>query len=271
LAQELVLGCRHPVHNEEAHPSAVESRVRLFLIPAPRGEIGASIMPALPVLRQHPRTLLLTATAVPLALAALADNVRVRRQLEAARKDQLTGLPGRDALTAHGTRQLTARRGADDLVVLVLDGNGFKAINDSFGHAAGDKVVITLAQRLRQWSTAREGLAARLGGDEFAAVVPVPREHFTQELAGLRVHMDRPVPYEGLLLPFTVSIGAAYAADLPGRPFGDVLRAADVAMYKLKTGQADFPYLGTVADADTPEVNGRRPGRPGTALLERAA
>lgn len=228
-------------------------------------------MPALTVLRQHPRTLLLTAAAVPLALAAVVDDVRVRRQLEAARKDQLTGLPCRDGLTAHGTKQLTARRHAGDLLVLVLDGNGFKAINDDYGHAAGDKVVITLAHRLRQWSTARQGLAARLGGDEFGAAVRLPRENFVQELAGLRAHMDRPVPYEGLLLPFTVSIGAAYAADLTGRPFGGVLRAADVAMYKVKTGKADFPYLGTAADADTPEVNGRRPGRPGTALLERAA
>lgn len=174
-------------------------------------------MPALTVLRQHPRTLLLTAAAVPLALAAVVDDVRVRRQLEAARRDQLTGLPCRDSLTAHGTKQLTARRRVDDLLVLVLDGNGFKAINDDYGHAAGDKVVITLAQQLRQWSTARQGLAARLGGDEFGAAVRLPREHFAQELAGLRAHMDRPVPYEGLLLPFTVSIGTAYARR-PARP-----------------------------------------------------
>ncbi|MER6736521.1 GGDEF domain-containing protein [Streptomyces puniciscabiei] len=227
-------------------------------------------MPALTRLRQHPRTLLLTAAAVPLALAVV-DDVRVRRQRDAARHDQLTGLPRRDGLTAHGQRQLAARRRADDLLVLILDGNGFKAINDDYGHAAGDTVVITLAQRLRQWTAARQGLAARLGGDEFGAVVPVPRDHFAQELAGLRFHMDRPVPYQGLLLPFTVSIGAAYAADLPGRRFSDVLRAADVSMYKVKTGEASFPYLGTAADADAKAVNGRRPGRPGTALLKRAA
>ncbi|QHC23227.1 GGDEF domain-containing protein [Streptomyces sp. GS7] len=228
-------------------------------------------MPALTVLRQCPRTFLLTAAAVPLALAAVVDDVRVRRQLEAARRDQLTGLPCRDGLTAHGKRQFTARRRAGDLLVLVLDGNGFKAINDSFGHAAGDKVVVTLAQRLRQWSAARQGLAARLGGDEFGAAVCVPREHFAQELAGLRFHMDRPVPYEGLLLPFTVSIGAAHTVDLPGRPFGDVLRSADVSMYKVKAGEEPFPYLGTEADAEVKAVNGRRPGRPGTALPERAA
>lgn len=228
-------------------------------------------MPALTVLRQRPRTLLLTAAAVPLALAAVLDDVRVRRQLEVARRDQLTGLLCRNDLIAHGERQLTARRRTDDLLVLVLDANDFKTINDSFGHAAGDKVVITLAQRLRQWTAARQGLAARLGGDEFGAAVRLPREHFRQELFGLRAHMNRPVQYEGLLLPCTVAIGTTYAADLPGRPFSRVLRSADGSMYKVKTGEEEFPYLGTLADADTPSVNGRRPGRPGTHLPAAAA
>ncbi|MEV6131937.1 GGDEF domain-containing protein [Streptomyces violaceusniger] len=216
------------------------------------------------------RALLLTTAAIPLTGWAVHATA-LHRRLAAARRDPLTGLPHRDELTAHGERQITTRRRADDLLVLVLDGNNFKAINDNYGHAAGDTVVITLAQRLRQWSAARQGLAARLGGDEFGAAVRLPREHFAQELAGLRAHMDRPVPYEGLLLPFTVSIGAAYAADLPGRPFGGVLRAADVSMYKVKTGDEPFPYLGTEADADVKPVNGRRPGRPGTHLWGRAA
>lgn len=227
-------------------------------------------MPALTLLRQHPRTLL-AAAAVPLALAAVADDVRLRRQLQAARRDRLTGLPCRDGLTAHGEKQLRDRHRAHGLLVLVLDGDGFKEINDSFGHAAGDQVVVTLGQRLNQWCTARRGLAARLGGDEFGAILHLRRDDVDQELAALRDHMNRPVPYEDLLLPFAVSIGAAYAADLPGRPFSDVLRAADVSMYRVKRGEADFPYLGTPDDADTIPVNGRRPGRPGTHLPVPAA
>ncbi|MET9077903.1 GGDEF domain-containing protein [Streptomyces sp. NPDC004232] len=211
------------------------------------------------------RALLLTTAAVPLT-GWTVHAIALHRRLAASRRDQLTGLPCRDALTAYGQRQLAARRHADDLLVLVLDGNGFKAINDSFGHAAGDTVLVTLAQRLRQWTAARQGLAARLGGDEFGAAVPVPRDYFAEELAGLRFHLDRPVPYEGLLLPFTAAIGAAYATDLPGRPFSDVLRSADVSMYKVKNGKVPFPYLGTAVDADVKAVNGRRPGRPGTAL-----
>lgn len=240
-------------------------------------------MPAITRLRQHPRTLLIAA-AVPLALAAVVDGARVRRrlevadrdletvgrELEAARRDELTGLHRRRALYTHG-EQLLARGCPDDTVVLVIDGVGFKKVNDDFGHAAGDTVVIALAHRLRQWCTARDGLVARLGGDEFAAIVHLPRADAAQELAALREHMDGPVPYESLQLSLAVSIGAAYVADLPGHSWSTVLHAADVAMYRVKRGEAAFPYLATQADAATEPVNGRRPGRPGTHLAAPAA
>ncbi len=64
----------------------------------------------------------------------------------------------------------------------------------------------------------------------------------------------------------TVSLGIARAADLPGEDTGRLLRAADTAMYKVKTGDAEFPYLATLADANSDTVNGRRTGRPGTHL-----
>lgn len=223
-------------------------------------------MPALPRLRQ-PCTLLLAA-AVPLALAV--DDVRVRRQLEHARRDPLTGLPGRDGLTAYATKQLT-RRGGPGGLALIVDGNGFKQINDDHGHVAGDQVVIVLAQRLSQWCTARGGLAVRLGGDEFAAVLQLPREHVDRELAGLHDRMNRPVPYADRRLPFSVAIGAAHTRDLPDRPWADLLRAADAAMYRVKRGEAAVPHLGTTSDADAPSVRGRRPGRPGTHLPAAAA
>ncbi|WP_326580838.1 diguanylate cyclase [Actinacidiphila glaucinigra] len=58
--------------------------------------------------------------------------------------------------------------------ITVVRKNGFKAINDTYGHTAGGQVVITLAHRLRQWATDHRGVAARLGGDEFAALVHLP-------------------------------------------------------------------------------------------------
>ncbi|MFJ8746646.1 GGDEF domain-containing protein [Embleya sp. NPDC127516] len=215
--------------------------------------------------RQRSRALLLTAAALPLALA-VADDVRVRRRLEAAGRDELTGIPRRQALVDHGSRLLATGRRADDVLVLLVDCDRFKQINDHHGHDAGDRVLVTLAGRLHRWCAARRGLAARLGGDEFGAIVRVPRTDTDRELLALRARLNKPVPHADTLLEVSSSVGATHAADLPGRPWTALLRAADVAMYRVKTGETEFPYLGTQADAATATVNGRRPGRPGTHL-----
>ncbi|MET8788208.1 GGDEF domain-containing protein [Streptomyces sp. NPDC004589] len=222
-------------------------------------------MPSAALLRQPSRTLVIAAAAVPLALAVLADDVRVRRQLQAARHDPLTGLPGRDALTAHGDRLLRTSR-CDTMHVILLDGNGFKAINDTYGHAAGDAVIRTTGERLARWATAHAALAVRLGGDEFAAIAALPAATARADITALREHLQRPLNHDGVTLQMTVSIGIARAVDLPGEAFDRILRGADTAMYKVKTGQAPFPYLATRTDAYTDTINGRRTGRTGTHL-----
>ncbi|GHB68045.1 GGDEF domain-containing protein [Streptomyces viridiviolaceus] len=216
------------------------------------------------LLRQRSRTLVIAA-AVPLALAALADDVRVRRQLDAARKDPLSGLPGRDDLIAYTDRLLrTGRR--DRVHLLMLDGNGFKAVNDTYGHAAGDAVIRTMGRRLTAWTAGRQAQAARLGGDEFAVTAVLPPASDLADIAALREQLQQPLTHDGLTLQMTVSLGIACAADLPGEDASRLLRGADTAMYKVKTGEQAFPYLATRADAYTSTVNGRRPGRPGTHL-----
>ncbi|MFF4795877.1 GGDEF domain-containing protein [Streptomyces sp. NPDC001276] len=88
-------------------------------------------MPATGALRQPTRSLVIAAAAVPLALAALVDNLRVRRQLDAARKDPLTGLLRRDAYTARA-RRILARHG-DTVTVVIVNADHFKRINDTMG------------------------------------------------------------------------------------------------------------------------------------------
>ncbi|MFE4998628.1 GGDEF domain-containing protein [Streptomyces mirabilis] len=222
-------------------------------------------MPATTVLRPRSRTLIIAAT-VPLALAALlADDVRVRRQLDAARKDPLTGLPGRDVLT-HRTERL-ARTHRERLHVLVADADGLKTVNDSFGHAAGDALIAAIGHRIGAWAAARGGLAARLGGDEFGAALLLPPTATLRETAALREQLEQPVDHNGHILRPAVSIGTARAVDLPDAASASrLLRGADMAMYRVKTGEQPHGYLATRHDAYTPTVHGRRPGRPGTHL-----
>ncbi|MFI7396401.1 GGDEF domain-containing protein [Streptomyces tendae] len=215
-------------------------------------------MPAPTLLRQPSRTLVIAA-AVPLALAALADDVRVRRQLEAARRDPLTGLHLRDGYTSRA-RQITARHSADALVILV-DVDHFKQINDTHGHAAGDRVLAATAQRLAAWAGSR-GIAGRIGGDEFAATVRIHPAHRRSRLEQLAVTLAVSVDVGDRLVDVAVSIGAA-APDTVGTADLSLLqRAADAAMYAGKhTGR---PVLADRSHATVPSGNGRRLGRPGT-------
>ncbi|MGW2524378.1 GGDEF domain-containing protein [Streptomyces sp. NPDC001617] len=218
-------------------------------------------MPVAPALRQPTRTLVIAAAAVPLALAVLADDVRVRRQLQTARRDPLTGLADRAALMDRTTRLAATHR--EQLHVLV----GLKGVNDELGHAAGDILITAIGRRIGAWAEARGGLAARLGGDEIAAAVLLSPTATVREVTALRDQLAQPVPCGTELLRPAVSIGTARAADLPDAAGADrMLRGADMAMYRVKTGQASCGYVATRHDAYTPTVHGRRPGRPGTHL-----
>ncbi|MEU1193549.1 GGDEF domain-containing protein [Streptomyces sp. NPDC005859] len=221
-------------------------------------------MPADSALRQRSRILTLAAVAVPLAVA-VADDVRVRRHLQAARRDPLTGLPGRDTLMARTASLARAHR--DLLHVLVADADGLKTVNDTLGHAAGDTLIAAIGHRIGAWAQARGGDAARLGGDEFAVAVLLTPAATLREVTALRQLLAQPVDHAGQTLTPAVSIGTARATDLPATAdAGRLLRGADLAMYRVKTGEKPPGYLATRHDAYAPSVHGRRPGRPGTHL-----
>ncbi|MEV0222253.1 GGDEF domain-containing protein [Streptomyces sp. NPDC050704] len=153
-------------------------------------------MPASAAVRQHSRTLAIAAAAVPLALAVLADDVRVRRQLQVARRDPLTGLPGRDILIDRTAR--LARTYRAYLHVLVADVDGLKAVKDTLGHAAGDALIAATGRRLDQWTADRGGLAARLGGDEFGVALLLPlTTAAVREVLALRALLAQPVDHDG--------------------------------------------------------------------------
>ncbi|MEW2635425.1 GGDEF domain-containing protein [Streptomyces sp. NPDC048389] len=176
-------------------------------------------------------TAILTAAAIPAAGWA-AHAAFLYRQLRAERTDPLTGLTDRRTWTRRTDRMI--RKGTAN-AVLLLDLNGFKPINDTFGHDAGDAALIATAARLTDFledrSTTRPALT-RLGGDEFAAAfttgdLPAVR-------AGLADALAQPVPWPGGPLTFTASIGTVHTTELPQPSASTALKAADTAMYEAK-------------------------------------
>ncbi|MET0425054.1 MAG: diguanylate cyclase [Actinoplanes sp.] len=166
---------------------------------------------------------------------AFARQVReldeARRAMERqAGHDPLTGLPNRMHLS-----QFYAGQDSGHLAVLLLDLNGFKQVNDAFGHAAGDEVLCETGRRIN--ASLRDGdLAGRLGGDEFLVLLPRTGPEETEEIIQrLRTVITQPIAVDGHLATVGVSIGAAdrRAGD---RVSLEVLTAsADRAMYAEKT------------------------------------
>ena len=162
---------------------------------------------------------------------ALAE---AQRQLERlALYDQLTDLANR-TLLGDRMRQALARaeRGAAPPAVLMLDLDGFKAVNDSFGHAVGDQLLVEVARRLR--AVARESdTVARLGGDEFALVVAdATREQVLAVAERIMTALREPVLAGSRTCWVSTSIGVRFAQ--VGETAGVLLRDADTAMYVAK-------------------------------------
>ncbi|MGW2204748.1 GGDEF domain-containing protein [Streptomyces sp. NPDC001774] len=172
-------------------------------------------------------TYTIAAAGLPALGWALHGSMLARR-LATARRDPLTGLHTRAGWTARAEHLITRHTSA--LVVLV-DLDDFKAINDTHGHAAGDTVLTETADRLTAWC-GRHGIAARLGGDEFAAIVTDP-DH-TAGLGALQAVLDQPVTRQGHTLRVSASVGHCHREHLPVPALTDALSAADASMYAAK-------------------------------------
>lgn len=216
--------------------------------------------------RFGPRTLLITAAAVPLTGWAV-HAATLYKQIAAKEKDPLTGLLRRDAYTARARRVL-ARHG-DSVTVVMVDADHFKQINDTAGHPGGDAVLAAFGARIRAWAGPRAA-AGRLGGDEFAVVLELPAGRREQRLAQLVRMLHMPVTLDdGRTVDVAASVGAAAPDVLGTRDLTGLQRAADAALYDGK--HSGRPVLATAAHTTAPSINGRRAGRPGTAVWGRAA
>ncbi|MFF3329902.1 putative bifunctional diguanylate cyclase/phosphodiesterase [Streptomyces sp. NPDC002888] len=178
----------------------------------------------------------------------VTERVRLQAQLQHnAEHDPLTDLPNRALFTRRVQQAVSGRRATDrgailrGTAVLFIDLDGFKAVNDTIGHQAGDELLVQAARRLQE--AVRHGdTASRLGGDEFAALIigdgtrdRTARERHIVELADrLRLTLSQPYLIDGNDVRVAASIGVAFAE--PGLGAGELLRNADLAMYRAKAG-----------------------------------
>lgn len=150
--------------------------------------------------------------------------------------DALTGLPNR-TLHADRLRQAMANvmRRHRKLGVAFVDLDGFKTVNDNYGHDAGDHVLVTLAKRMRQALREVDTLS-RIGGDEFAAII-VDLEYESDcdpLLQRLLTAANEPVLYNGHRLQVSASVGVTFYPQAQGISADQLLQQADLAMYRAK-------------------------------------
>lgn len=174
-----------------------------------------------------------------LATVAFERHRYQSRLLLAATHDSLTGLANR----ARFFDEVTRIASRSDIAVLYLDLDGFKAVNDGFGHARGDDVLVEVGRRLR--ATVRPGdLVARLGGDEFAVAVAGSDPRRAADLAErLVAAVGAPLPGDHPVGDVGVSIGVCYRR--PGQTVDDVVNCADSALLTAKRhGRGGVVILG---------------------------
>jgi diguanylate cyclase (GGDEF)-like protein/PAS domain S-box-containing protein len=176
-------------------------------------------------------------TSILVVSRDVTDVVAVEERLQrAALHDELTGLPNRRLL--HDRLEQSLRRSArgGHIAVLICDLDGFKRINDNYGHAVGDDVLNIAAQRLIA-ATRGDDTVARIGGDEFAIVLDIPEHQEPSALAEtisarITSFIADPIHAGGLDHTLSVSIGIRIADD--GATADTLLSDADAAMYHIK-------------------------------------
>jgi diguanylate cyclase (GGDEF)-like protein len=176
-------------------------------------------------------------------LAKVTD--QQKETLYATLHDALTGLPNRvlfnDRL-GHGIEQ--AKRHGWTLAVMFLDLDKFKAINDSYGHSAGDAVLLTIAKRLSE-TTRTDDTISRHGGDEFLYLFMEISDEKDAAIVAEKIILAVQAPCDigGVELEVNTSIGIAiYPRD--GTTAEALIKSADTAMYRAKKSQSGYAFAG---------------------------
>jgi diguanylate cyclase (GGDEF)-like protein len=168
---------------------------------------------------------------------------RLRALEHMTRHDPLTGLRNRQAFDQAVAGMLGRRRGNGRIAVFLLDLDGFKPINDTYSHEAGDCVLVTIARRLEELA-GQAGIAARLGGDEFGLALPdiTSAAAARRFAAQVTAAVAEPIPWGEKVLRIATSVGICLSSPTEST-VPALCSAADQAMYRAKSegvGRAVF-------------------------------
>ncbi|MDT0275785.1 sensor domain-containing diguanylate cyclase [Blastococcus goldschmidtiae] len=179
----------------------------------------------------------------------VTDRIELQERLAyQATHDELTALPNRAAVLARGAELLADRRGSERVAVLLLDLDGFKEVNDTLGHAFGDRLLAQVGPRLRP-QVRDVDIVARLGGDEFLLLLPDTTAEGARAAAErVRAAVREPFLVDELTLAVDGSIGVAISGTGPA-DVDSLLRQADVAMYTAKGRRSGVEVYDADADA----------------------
>ncbi len=165
------------------------------------------------------------------------------RERAMALHDALTGLPNRRHLHKALEDFLAKSDTTKPLAVVAVDLDRFKPVNDLYGHAVGDELLVKIADLLRD-EISSDGFAARLGGDEFILVLPQTSEaELIGRLSALVASFEKPFPLLGNEISVGATLGVAMAPT-DGRDPQTLMRRADVALYRAKEeGRGRFAFF----------------------------
>lgn len=166
--------------------------------------------------------------------ARLREARALRRIEHLAHYDGVTGLPNRALLTDRLEQEIArARRAGEEFGLLLFDLDGFKAVNDTWGHAAGDALLAIVAERSRRGVRASDTVG-RLGGDEFLAILPGSSQEGALVVAEkLREALAQPYAIAGAAARLSASVGVSFFPQ-HGDTADALQKAADVALYDAK-------------------------------------
>jgi len=240
-------------------------------------EHGTSIVSEMRVSPRRFATTWLWHQAVPVegGIAVTIRDIAARKQEEenlrrASLTDELTGLYNRRGFLTLAEQQMrVARRQGRDLVLFFADLDGFKQVNDRYGHAAGDRSLKAMANLLRG-AVRDSDIVARLGGDEFtvlavdgdATAATAIRTRINQRITSLNARNE-------LVAPLSVSIGHVRVTATQSRTLDDLLASADRVLYqhKAQRGESVSSKVSTSSPSAGPSSNRRHQGRASSSFL----